>query len=264
MPRWFALLASGLVAAASAAVAQEFRIETDVYLGDEPEVVSHTVTLFEKAAVYEFVDDQPRIVVYRRGDGDRPGVFVLLDPKAQKRTEVQVTRIESLMKKLNAWAGEQKDPILKFAAAPKFTENFDAETGDLTLESQEWTYRVATVPAENKQALARYQDFTDRFAELSTMLYGSAPPAPRQALDAALARRHVIPVEIRRITAGDEKNEVRAAHLFSWRLSREDRRRLDEAQKYLASFEKVANEKFLEARRESVREAKRVMRGQSQ
>ena len=57
-----------------------------------------------------------------------------------------------------------------------------------------------------------------------------------------------MPVEIRRTIGGDEKNVVRAAHLFSWRLSRDDRTRLDEAQQQLASFDKVDNKEFLAAR----------------
>ena len=41
---------------------------------------------------------------------------------------------------------------------------------------------------------------------------------------------------------------MRAVHLFSWRLSRDDRARLDEAQKQLASYEKVDNKAFIAAR----------------
>ena len=245
------------------AAAQEFRIETDVYMGDEPDVISHTVTLFEKSAVYEFVDDPEQVVVYRTGDSQRAAQFILLDPKSQRRTEVDVDRVRKLMTKLNQWAAEQKDPLLKFAADPKFEETFDRETGDLTLSSKEWTYHVATVPADNPAALTRYRDFTDRYAELATMLHGAAPPAPRQALDAALEKHKAAPVEIRRVTGGDDKNAVRAAHLFSWRLSRDDRAKIEEAQRRLASFEKVDNKNFLTALRHPER-AKEVVRGQSQ
>ena len=247
---------------AASAAAQEFRVETDVFVGEEPEATSHAVTLFEKSAVYEFTENPQQIVVYRAADGDRAAEFILLDPQSQRRTEVEVAKIKTLMGKLAKWAGEQQDPVLKFAANPKFDEKFNEESGELTLSSKEWTYRIATVPAENQAALTRYRDFADRYAELSTMLHGAVPPAARQALDAALVKHKAIPVEIRRTTGGDEKNQVRAAHLFSWRLSREDRSRLDDAQKYLASFKKVDNEKFLTAVRGTDRD-KTVVRGQS-
>jgi len=242
------------------AQSQEFRIETDVYVGEEEAPASHTVTLFEKSAVYEFVDKPNQVIVYRTSSEGRPAQFILLDPETQRRTDVDVARVEKLMQKLTRWASEHKDPLLKFAAAPKFEETFDAERGSLTLASPEWTYRVATVEAEDAAALKRYRDFTDRYAELTSMLFNSPPPGPRLALNAALAKHGVVPVEIQRTTGGEDKNAVRAMHLFSWRLSREDRTRLDEAQAFLANFKKVDNEKFIAARSEK---GKAVIRGQS-
>jgi hypothetical protein len=150
--------------------------------------------------------------------------------------------------------------LLRFSAAPSFSESFDADKGQLTLASPEWTYRVATISAENPDALQRYQEFTDRFAELTSMLHNSPPPGPRQALNAALVKHGVVPVEIQRTMGDDEDSMVRATHLFSWRLSRDDRSRLDEAQTYLANFKKVDNEKFITARGKQ----ETVVRGQSQ
>jgi hypothetical protein len=91
------------------------------------------------------------------------------------------------------------------------------------------------------------------------MLHASPPPGPRLALNAALAKHKVVPVEIRRTIAGDEKNVVRAVHEFSWRLSKDDRARLDEAQKKLASYQKVENSDFIAART-----AQETVRGQSE
>jgi hypothetical protein len=256
----FALIAA---AAAAGASAQEFRVETDINVGDAAEPASHTVTLFEKSAVYEFIESPKQIIVYRTGAGGRDGQFILLNPESQQRTVVEVERVEKLMKKLNQWAAEHKDPLLKFSANPKFEESFDAEHNSLTLSNPAWTYRVATVEAEDEAAVKRYQEFMDRYAELSSMVYNSAPPGPRIVLDEALAKHKVVPVEIHRTTGGEGKNAVRATHLFTWRLSREDRSRLDEAQADLANFEKVDNEKFLAARGEKSGKSKAVIRGQS-
>jgi hypothetical protein len=249
-----------LLSFATPATSQEFRIETDVYVDEAAEATSHTVTLFEKSAVYEFVDSPRQIIVYRPGAESAAGQFILLDPESQRRTVVEVDRVTKLMEKLTKWASEHKDPLLKFAAHPQFEETFDAEHGSLTLANPEWSYRVATIPAEDEAALARYREFTDRYAELSTMMYNSPPPGPRLALNAALAKHRVVPVEIHRTIGGENKNPVRAAHLFSWRLSREDRNRIDEAQTFLANFKKVDNEQFLAARGEK---GKTVIRGQS-
>ncbi|MBL9164712.1 MAG: hypothetical protein JNL18_18430 [Planctomycetaceae bacterium] len=257
----FAIVAPWLLQVAAnspVAMGQEFRIETEVYVGEEPEPVSHTVTLFEKAAVYEFMDNPQQIIVYRQGQEGKSGQFILLDTVRERRTDVEVDRVEKLMHKMTDWAAEHKDPLLKFAAKPTFEESFDAETGSLTLANKEWTYRAATIKAEDTAKLNRYREFTDRYAELSAMMFNSPPPGPRLALDAAFARHGVVPVEIKRTLGGDEKNVVKATHMFYWQLSREDRRRLDEAQAHLANFKKVDNEQFIAAKT-----GKDVVRGQS-
>ena len=256
----FALLLALTACEALPALGQEFHIETSIYIGEEEEPASHTVTLFEKSAVYEFIDKPEQVIIYRAGSEGRPSQFILLDAEMERRTDVDVERVEKLMEKMNRWASEHKDPLLKFSAAPEFDENFNADSGSLSLTSPEWSYRVATINAHDDASLKRYHEFTDRYAALTTMLYNSPPPGPRLALNAALAKHGVVPVEIHRTIGGDDKNAVRATHLFSWRLSRDDRARLDEAQAYLANFQKVDNEKFIAARAEKDKE---VVRGQS-
>jgi hypothetical protein len=244
----FLLLA--LVAALAPAClgsAQEFRIETKVFVGDAEEPASQTVTLFEKSAVYEFVDNPEQVIIYRPTTVEHPAQFILLDTTTERRTDVDVERVTKLMEKLSGWAAEQKDPLLKFSAKPTFQETFDDASGALTLANEQWTYRVATVEANSRDELDRYRKFTDRYAELTAMLHSSPPPGPRQALNAALSQHGVVPVEIRRTIGGDEKNVVRAVHLFMWRLSKDDRSRLDEAQQKLANYQKVGNEAFIAA-----------------
>lgn len=231
------------------AAAQEFRVETEVFIAEEPDPAARTVTLFENGAVYEFLDDEHQVVVYRRGNKDRPGQFILLDTVNKRRTDVPVDRMNALMEKIEKWAAEQDDEMMKFSAKPDFEEAFDGDLGTLTLESAQWTYKAATIAAGDEAALSRYRDFTDSYAKLNALLHGEAPPGPRLALNAALEKHGVVPVEIRRTLGDDEDTLVRAAHLFSWRLSREDRARIDEAQRYLASYEKVDNETYRTAMR---------------
>ena len=73
--------------------------------------------------------------------------------------------------------------------------------------------------ADDAAKLTRYREFTDRYAELTAMMFNSPPPGPRLALDAALAKHGVVPVEIKRTLGGDEKNIVKATHTFYWKLA---------------------------------------------
>jgi hypothetical protein len=238
-------------------VAGELRIETDVYSGDAEQSLSHTVTLFDAGTVYDIASDTQQIAVFRLPTSTRPGQFILLDLKSKRRTEVTTDKIEGLMDKLSQWAKEQDDPMLKFAASPDFEENYDTDSGQLMLESTQWNYTVATVPAEDVETLGQYRQFVDWYTRLNVMLHGAPPPGPRLALNAALEKHGVVPVEIRR-TVESHPTTLRAAHLFSWRLSREDRAQLEDVRKHLASFEKVDNKDYLASLN-----GKDVVRGQS-
>ncbi len=253
-----ALLALVTTVSPVAAQQMQMRIETDVFVDNQTEPASHTVTLFDSDTVYDFFEEPPQITVFRPPTASHAGSFIMLDMVAKQRTEVSTERIAGLMKKLNRWAGDQEDELLKFSAQPEFEESFDEETGQLTLDSPVWNYTVATVPAENAKALARYREFSDWYVRLNTMLHSTPPPGARLKLNDALAEHGVVPVEIRR-SVESETTSLRATHMFTWRLSREDRERIDDAQSYLASFNKVGNEEFL-----TRKEGRDVVRGQSQ
>ncbi len=240
---------------ASSLQAGELRIETDVFADDAEESLSHTVTLFNSGTVYDFDDVTQQVVVFRQPTSSRPGQFILLDLKAKRRTEVSTDKIEALMGKLTKWALKQDDAMLKFSANPEFDETFEAGTGQLTLDNPQWNYTVATVPAEDEQTLGQYRQFMDWYTRLNVMMHSSPPPGPRLALNSTLEKHGVVPVEIHRTV---DTKVLRATHLFSWRLSREDRAKIDEVRKHLASFEKVGNKDFIASRM-----GKDVVRGQS-
>jgi hypothetical protein len=228
----------------SRAEGQEFRVDTEIYLGEQEEPVGHAVTLFEKAATYHFIDRPEQVIVFRQSASQPAGQFILLDVVKQRRTELPADRVTKLIKKLAEWSAKAgNDDLVRFAAAPDFTETFDEASGALTLSSPLWTYHVATIKPDDPSFLPRYREFSDLHAQLNALLYNNPAPGPRLALNQSLAERGLAPVEIRRTVQG-EKEVVRAVHLFSWRLSRDDRARLDSAREMLAEYAKVDNETF--------------------
>ena len=70
-----------MVVFSAAAIAQELRIETDVFLGDSTESVAHTVTMLQSGTFFDFTESPDRVTVFRRPVGrpagevhpDRPG-----------------------------------------------------------------------------------------------------------------------------------------------------------------------------------------------
>jgi hypothetical protein len=230
--------------------ADDFRIETKIYVGKEEKPVSEATTLFLDGVVYDFLSAPPQTAVFRKGVGDKPGRFILLDPGQRIKTELATDQIAGAMDKLKTWAGRQTDPFLQFAANPKFDESFNTENGQLVLASYLENYKLETAPSGHPQALVEYREFLDWYTRLNTLLGAGPPPEPRLRLNEALARYQVIPLTVELTRAG-EKEPLRAEHDFTWRLSRDDRNKIDEVRTSLAGYRDVKNEQFLHLTRPS-------------
>ena len=239
----FSIAALAFVASARA---EEFRIETRVFSGDATEPASESVTLFQEDVVYDFLEDSPQVAIFRRPQGDTPGRFVLLDRDREIRTEITTDRISGVMKKLREWASNQDDTYLKFAADPRFDESFNESTGELVLESPLQTYRLTTTPIEKSSAQTQLQDFLNWYTQLNALVHGGPPPFPRLAVNAALARHAAVPLEVQLMNAGD-KPTLRSEHLITWRISKQDRQRIDQAINDVAKYKEVTNEEFHKA-----------------
>lgn len=238
-----------LAVATAPAWGVDFRIETKVYRGDEELPITQTTTLFQNGVIYDFVEATGRVAIYRHQQGDTPGRFLLIDPARSVKTEFTVDRLDSAIATLRTWSRTQRDPLLKFAADPEFDQLYDEESGVLTLESDPMTYRLATVPVERSEAWRDLRNYFDGFAKLNCILASSMPPMPRLAVNDALEKRNVVPVEVNLEIDGDEDQQLRAEHLFTWMLSKNDRARITLVGEQVVNFRDVSNKEF---RRESV------------
>ncbi|MEM6331179.1 MAG: hypothetical protein AAF790_13140 [Planctomycetota bacterium] len=225
------------------------RIETRVYELDEETPVSEGVTLFHDGIVYDFRPADARVTIYRGPTGAKPARFILLDTREGQKTELPVDRIEAAMTKLRRWCAMQEDPFLRFAGAPEFEEAFDPEVGELRMVSTELSYRVVTAPLMQPELKATLRSFLDNYAMLHTLLESGLPPDPRLAVNEALFRHGVIPVEVELTAKGEDEPSLRAVHTVADVLSKPDLLRIDQAIDDLASFKSVSNADFQRARR---------------
>lgn len=239
-PILFSIVGWLFVAAASG---EEFRIETRVFVGNEDVPASESVTLFQEEVVYDFLEDSSQVAIFRRPHGDTPGRFILLDRERELRTEITTDRISAVMEKLRTWASKQNDPYLKFAADPRFDESYNENTGELLLESPLQSYRLTTSPIEKSSAQTQLQDFLNWYTQLNALVHGGPPPFPRLAVNSALARHACVPLEVQLTTSGDKQN-LRSVHLINWRISKQDRDRIDQATRDMANFKQVSNAVF--------------------
>lgn len=227
---------------AAAGRADEFRIVSKVYVGDEPAPVSETITLFDGETVYDFIASPPRTAVFRKPLGASEGRFILLDPTRKLRTEMSTDQLTKFTTGLKAWSAGQDDPLLKFCGNVMFSETWDARTSELRLASPVIQYHLVTEPMPSRQASLQYREFTDWYARLGALLHpGGLPPFPRLAVNEALSKYQVMPQQVH-VTIAQYKPYrksdlvMRSEHTVTWRLSKEDRNRIDEAGEQLVQF----------------------------
>ncbi len=89
-----------LIAGATAATAEEFRVESKVFSGKDEAPVSESLTLFADGRVYDFLSSPREITVF---DFIR-GRIVLIDPVRKVRTEMTTEQLNDFIDKLRSHA----------------------------------------------------------------------------------------------------------------------------------------------------------------
>ena len=232
---------------AMAALALDFRVETDVFIGTEKKPAVENLTLFSDGQVYDFLlSGSKEITIYDPARGQ----FKLLDTERKLRSAIST---QLLLEKVDAKEGaiaKGEDSYLRAVIKPKFetrVEEFE-ENGEtrvrITLTSKEIIYKVVGARPEHAGAVHAYRQFGDFFSRFNFIRPGGFPPGSRLALDAALAARGLVPIEIERtdVTPG-KKLELRSRHLINYILSKQDHQKITTAGNYLTEFKEVDFEK---------------------
>jgi hypothetical protein len=246
MTRSLILALIAMLASVSLASAQNFRVETDLLIGDETKPFAETLTLFHDGLVYDLIrKDEGEITIF----DPRMGNFTMLHPKHQTKTVITTQEILESCLSLNLHASESKDPFFAFAADPKFAvseERLAPESSGkvrVTLAHQVMTYSAIGMKPQLAEATTAYRSFADWVNRLNALRPGGMLPEPRMRLNEELFNRGLVPDEVVRIihpTSRFQKEvKVRSRHLYNWTLSKTDRDRLDEIGGHRVNFKNV-------------------------
>lgn len=171
----------------------DFRVVNEVFVGNQKEPASRSVTIFHQGVFYDFLTAPQEVLVFDPAH-DR---LVLLDLERRIRTELNTTQIEQFSQRQKQWASQQPDALLRFFGAPQFSEQFDEVRGELILSSPWLTYRILLADAPSPAVCQDYRLFCDWMARLSALLKADArPPFARLLLNEAIARHKAIPREV--------------------------------------------------------------------
>jgi hypothetical protein len=224
--------------------AQDFRVDTDVFLEDDEETFSEHLTLFYGTVVYDFAVKGPEeITILNLKDGK----ISLLDVKRRKRADLTTTELLDFSAKIkDIGTNNQAEDLV----APKFEVTFDEGQNSLELASHKITYRATGIKPANATVATRYREFTDWYARLNSMRPPNPPHFGRLELNRQLADRGLLPQDIERtVVLGGlfrKPQKARSHHVVGTVISGTDRRRIDEAGGYLVGFTKVTLANYMQ------------------
>jgi hypothetical protein len=238
---------------------EEFRIDSEVFSGEEKEPIAETLTIFSGGLVYDFIlNGEKEITIF---DPQR-GRFSIIDVAHKLRTSVRTQDLMDYVFELNQYAAKSDDKIFAFAAAPEWTpqlEEFE-ENGQAftraTFVGGPLEYRAVGKHPPMPDIAPAYRYFADWYARLNASR-GNLPPGARLDVNKALGERDLIPTRIEfTATSGrfSKKLELRSQHLTNWTLSGADRQRIVEAGGYLTdpTFRVVSFDEYRTAIRKAI------------
>ncbi len=217
--------------------ADDFRVESAVYVGDQKDPSIETTTIFLGNEVYDFRNRPAETVVFDK----IAGRITLLNPAHQKRAELTSTEVAAFADRLQRAAAKSNRPWVKFLAEPKFGEQFDESAGELTLSSPWVSYRLALSHDASPSIVEQYHDFSDWLARLNALLIpGSSPPFARLIVNAALAQRQAMAVRVVKTDTPDpaapQPTVIRSEHRLVRPLAPADLERAAQARESIGRF----------------------------
>jgi hypothetical protein len=219
----------------------EFRVDTDIYVGNQKQPVAQNLTIFTSGLVYDFPLTGPEeITVFDPAHGR----FVLLDCQRNVKTTLTTPELLKFAAAMKAQALDMGG-VVAFAAKPQFEHHFDQKNGRLTLSSDVMTYRMKGAKPKLESVVSGYRNFADWYARLNATRPGNLPPFARIELNKAIAEKGLIPEEVElRIAPKDRlvgrKLVVRSHHSSYWQITNTDRKRIEKAGRYMVSFQSVS------------------------
>jgi hypothetical protein len=237
-----------MFAAPVSLVAQDFRVETQVYAGSDPQPYASNLTLFAGGAAYDFALASDETTVFDPAH-ER---FALLDTKRKVRTELNLAELGKYTEDLRAKERlKSKEPFL---FDPRFKVSYAAASRRLTLDSPVIVYRAVGIapPAEQSSAVGMFGQFADWSLRLNATHARSFPPFARMELNRELQQRGLVPeqVELEFTPSSDpsQKAVYRSRQTFAWTLTDEDQRRIELVARQLLEFTPISFDAYRKQR----------------
>jgi hypothetical protein len=229
-------------------VGDDFRVDSAVYVGNQKTPSSQSVTIFREGVVYDSMKSPPETVVFNNALRK----FTLLNMTSQTRavvtTDDVTAHVSRFQERLRSMVAQKPDPLIELLADPKFDEQFDEPSRELTLSSQLVTYRLTLSAGESEAAAGQYRDFSDWYVRLNLLLTpGALPPFGRLAVNAAVANRKTIASQVVLTMSSPKtgrRQTIRSTHQVVRQLTQTDLDRVAQINKAMSDFKPVSFEQY--------------------
>lgn len=234
-----------MTAMAGQSVAEEFRVETAIYVEDNKEPAAETLTLFMDGLAYDFMLSGSKEVTILDPLRQR---IILLDPVHEQQTRLSTEQILEFTEGARALVAEgtqaEKDTI-----DPNFEVKFDADAKKLTLTSPYLIYEAVGLEPKHQTLPGIYRQFADWSARLNAVRPDNGPPFGRLKLNESVAAEGLIPKSVTRTiisrkALSRKRFVTRSEHHVVWSLSKTDRDRIGKVSEYLAEFKVVGFQEY--------------------
>jgi hypothetical protein len=232
-----------LLFCAAAAPAQDFRVYTRIFDARDPSAtgrkgtLSHplgrSTSIFHAGKVYDYVDAGQEMMIFEPAherfviiNGSNRHVtvvpFELIENRLFRSEKATEEKIAQLRADGGTDALRQADQ-LQFWLTPKFQETYETRKQLLNLSSPFLSYEVECSGHDSAELVQLYLKYTDWAQQLNYLVNPRAmSPAPRLALNDALRRQKLLPVQVTLHTSRRDGLHLRAEHRFVWTLDSTD------------------------------------------
>ena len=223
---------------------QEFRIESQVYVGDSLPPFSRNVTLFTPKLIFDLrlSDDAEQQPVEYVVFDTREKLLVLLDVEREVRVEILDLELLKLLEGLRRET--MQNDRTKFLTSDNFEEETDWSDGWVTLTSPSITYRYKGNQPKDVSCLPPYFEFLDHFTRLNASDPTKIPPFPRMRLNQSIKKLGWIPdevqIDVRQNGLFREPFKATSKHVLTQGLSASDRDIIEQAKKLWMQYRLIS------------------------
>lgn len=228
--------------------AQEFSITTEIYLAGKSVPNSSNLTLFSNGVFYDFMfggkisDHAQEIVIYDA----RNKRFILLKPEEEVRAEIFVEDVGNFVDSLKTDVELQKR--IGFLLDISFDE-VSFENDVLAMNSDRLRYKAKGIRPKDQPHFDLILDFMNQYARLNATKVGTFPPFARLKLNEQLKLHNLVPTEVEMTLSLDDGtiNTAKSKHKIDWRVSEDDRERIEDAKRIWEESDQISIAKFRQA-----------------